>query len=51
MNKYMSLIVFCFILRGSATDATVCGKQFQLVTTLHAKLFRLLRVSRLDEVV
>ncbi len=43
MSKYMSLIVF-FNLRSSVTDATKSGKRFQLLTTLHAKLFRLLWV-------
>ncbi len=31
-------------LRCSVTDATESGKRFQLLTTLYAKLFRLLRV-------
>ncbi len=31
-------------LRCSVTDATAKGKRFQFLTTLHAKLFRLLRV-------
>ncbi len=39
----MSLIVF-LNLRCSVTDATVSGKRFQLLPTLHTKLFRLLRV-------
>ncbi len=43
LSKYMSLIVF-LNLRCSVTDATVSGKRFQLLTTLHAKLFRLLRI-------
>ncbi len=34
----------CLNLHSSVTDATVNGKRFQLLTTLHAKLFRLLRV-------
>ncbi len=34
----------CLNLRCSVTDATANGTRFQLLTTLHAKLFRLLRV-------
>ncbi len=34
----------CLNLRCSVTDATANGKRFQFVTTLHTKLFRLLRV-------
>ncbi len=43
MSKHMSLLVF-LNLRYSFTDATESGKWFQLLTTLHAKVFRLLRV-------
>ncbi len=42
MSKHMSLIFLN--LRCSVTDATESGKRFQVLTTLHAKLFRLLRV-------
>ncbi len=34
----------CLNLRCSVTDAIANGKRFQFLTTLHAKLFRLLRV-------
>ncbi len=35
----------CFLnARSFVTDATTSGKRFQLLTTLHAKLFHLLRV-------
>ncbi len=33
----------CLNLRCSVTNATENGKRFQLLTTLHAKLFRLLQ--------
>ncbi len=33
-----------FKLRCSVTDATVTGQQFQLLTSLHAKVLRLLRI-------
>ncbi len=34
----------CLNVRCSVTDVTASGKRFQFLTTLHAKLFRLLRV-------
>ncbi len=36
--------ISCLNLRCFVTDATESGKRFQLLTTLHARLFRLLRV-------
>ncbi len=38
-------------LRCSAADAVENGKRFQLLTALHAKLIRLLRVLRVGEAV
>ncbi len=43
MSKPMNLIVF-LNLRCSVTDAIESGKPFQLLTTPHVKLLRLLRV-------
>ncbi len=42
-KKYMSVILFLNLF-CSFTDATESGKRFQLLTTVHAKRFRLLRV-------
>ncbi len=43
-GRRMSLVVFLNA-HCSGTDATARGKRFQYLTTLHAKLFRLLRVA------